>query len=322
MRQDRAGRRQIASSSRLRRSRRDRLLLPHPRAAAARRPSGARFAILRRCLPRFAELFARHGVRATFFVVGARSRGGRRGARAAGRARARRPRARQPHPHAPLRLRAPAARAHRRRDRPRARRHRAPARARRRSASARPATTSPPRRSTLLRARGYRYDSSVFPSPPYYGAKAAVMGAMRVVGRTSGSSSATRACCWRRARRTARRRARPIAAGARRHRRAADRGHAAGAPARDRHQPDARARLAAPRAWSRRRCARRSSTSSCTASTSPTPTADGIPPALVARQPDLRRPLAHKLAALDETLSAARAAGARFATLAEAAATL
>src|SRR5262252_553995 len=33
-------------------------------------PERARFAILRRCLPRFADLFARHGVRATFFVVG------------------------------------------------------------------------------------------------------------------------------------------------------------------------------------------------------------------------------------------------------------
>src|SRR5206468_2219500 len=32
-------------------------------------PEGARQAILRRCLPRFAELFARHGARATFFVV-------------------------------------------------------------------------------------------------------------------------------------------------------------------------------------------------------------------------------------------------------------
>ena len=42
--------------------------------------------------------------------------------------------------------------------------------------------------------------------------------------------------------------------------------------------------------------------------------ADGMPAALVARQPDLRRPLAHKLAALDDTLAAARAAGARFAT--------
>ena len=48
--------------------------------------------------------------------------------------------------------------------------------------------------------------------------------------------------------------------------------------------------------------------------------ADDIPAALVARQPDLRRPLAHKLAALDETLMAARAAGVGFATLAEAAA--
>src|SRR5437763_1459406 len=34
-------------------------------------PERACFAVLRRCLPRFAELFARHGVRATFFVVGA-----------------------------------------------------------------------------------------------------------------------------------------------------------------------------------------------------------------------------------------------------------
>src|SRR5690348_17213260 len=35
-------------------------------------PTGpARHAILRRCLPRFAELFARHDLKATFFVVGA-----------------------------------------------------------------------------------------------------------------------------------------------------------------------------------------------------------------------------------------------------------
>src|SRR6476646_9378593 len=30
----------------------------------------ARYAVLRRCLPRFRDLFARHGVHATFFVVG------------------------------------------------------------------------------------------------------------------------------------------------------------------------------------------------------------------------------------------------------------
>lgn len=34
---------------------------------------------------------------------------------------------------------------------------------------------------------GYRYDSSVFPSPPYYLAKAAVMGAMAALRRTSGA---------------------------------------------------------------------------------------------------------------------------------------
>ena len=38
-----------------------------------------------------------------------------------------------------------------------------------------------------LQARGYRYDSSVFPSATYYGAKALVMAAMRAVGRQSGS---------------------------------------------------------------------------------------------------------------------------------------
>jgi len=32
--------------------------------------SETRYAVLRRCLPRFRDLFARHGVRATFFVVG------------------------------------------------------------------------------------------------------------------------------------------------------------------------------------------------------------------------------------------------------------
>src|SRR5207344_2587510 len=33
-------------------------------------PPAARHAILRRCLPRFRELFARHNLRATLFVVG------------------------------------------------------------------------------------------------------------------------------------------------------------------------------------------------------------------------------------------------------------
>ncbi|MBI3182529.1 MAG: polysaccharide deacetylase family protein [Myxococcales bacterium] len=36
-------------------------------------------------------------------------------------------------------------------------------------------------------ARGYRYDSSVFPAAPYYLAKASVMGVMRALGRRSGA---------------------------------------------------------------------------------------------------------------------------------------
>jgi hypothetical protein len=49
--------------------------------------------------------------------------------------------------------------------------------------------------------------------------------------------------------------------------------------------------------------------------------ADGLPPALVRHQFDLRVPLARKLEALDATLAEARAAGATFRTLREVAAT-
>lgn len=40
----------------------------------------------------------------------------------------------------------------------------------------------------ILAEQGYRYDSSVFPCPPYYLAKSAVMAAMAISGRPSGSS--------------------------------------------------------------------------------------------------------------------------------------
>lgn len=40
----------------------------------------------------------------------------------------------------------------------------------------------------VCRKLAYRYDSSVFPSYPYYGAKAAVMAALRVLGRPSGAT--------------------------------------------------------------------------------------------------------------------------------------
>src|SRR5262249_2648702 len=45
----------------------------------------------------------------------------------------------------------------------------------------------------------------------------------------------------------------------------------------------------------------------------------GVPASVVARQPDLRRPLAHKIDVLEQTLQQAGASGARFVTLAEAA---
>jgi len=38
-----------------------------------------------------------------------------------------------------------------------------------------------------LARRGYRYDSSIFPAPGYYAAKAAVMAALRIAGRPSGA---------------------------------------------------------------------------------------------------------------------------------------
>jgi len=47
--------------------------------------------------------------------------------------------------------------------------------------------------------------------------------------------------------------------------------------------------------------------------------ADGFPAALVSKQPDLRVPLARKLAALDATLKEARSRGARFLPLRDAA---
>src|SRR5262249_31145865 len=40
---------------------------------------------------------------------------------------------------------------------------------------------------SVLAEIGYRYDSSVFPSPPYFAAKALVMAAMALRGQPSGS---------------------------------------------------------------------------------------------------------------------------------------
>jgi len=160
-----------------------------------------------------------------------------------------------------------------------------------------------------LGARGYRYDSSLFPSPPYYAAKALVMAAMRVAGRPSGSFlGSPRAPFGARApHRTGNGLVElPIAV----------------TPAL--RLPVIGTSLVTAPEWVRRRLVAGGLRSPffnlelhgidlCDAD------ADEIPPALIARQPDLRRPLAHKLRALEATLTSARAAGVRFVTLAEAA---
>jgi len=283
-------------------------------------PERARFAILRRCLPRFAALFARHGVRATFFVVGqdladdAEGRAllgelARDGHELANHT--------QTHPYDLVRL--PRGRI----DEEIERAHEAIAAC----AGQAPRGFRAPGYEIsadvveAVCARGYRYDSSTFPSVPYYGAKAAIMSVMRALGRPSGSVLGS---------------PRALAAPRVPYR------PAAGAPYRRGRlelielpvtvTPIARlpvfgtSLVTAPE-WLRRRLVASAlrqpffnlelhGIDLCDAD------ADEIPPALAVRQPDLRWPLAHKLAALDATLAAARAAGARFQRLDEAAATL
>ena len=282
-------------------------------------PESARFAVLRRCLPRFVDLFARHGVRATFFVVGADLEDDAEGRAAlAALARAGHELASHSHTHPYDFVRLGAARIGDEIDRAHA--------AIGDCAGTPPVGFRAPGYEIsgdaieALRARGYRYDSSVFPSASYYGAKAVVMGAMRLTGRKSGSVLGNPAVLF-----APRAPYRP----------------AAGAPYRAGGDSDGilelpiavtpLARLPvigtslilAP-AWLRRRLVAAAlrerlfnlelhGIDLCDAA------ADDIPAALVARQPDLRRSLTDKLAAFEETLSFARAAGARFATLAEAA---
>lgn len=277
----------------------------------------ARFAILRRALPRLGELFAAHGIAATFFVVGKDLEEDPEGrAIVADLARAGHEIASHTysHPYDLTRLgRAGMAaeldRAH---------------------AAIAEACVCPPvgfrapgyeinaELIELLIERGYRYDSSTFPAIPYYLAKAAVMAAIRVMGRKSGSILGS-----------------PKVLGAPR----VPYRPAPGAPYRRGQLPIVELPVTvtpktrvhvigttvvmAPE-WLRRRLV---------ASALGTPhfnlelhgidladaESDGIAPALVARQPDLRIPLVRKRAALDATLAQARAAGATFATLAEAA---
>ncbi len=280
-------------------------------------PEAARFAILRRCLPRFAELFDRHGVTATFFVVGRDLDDDAEGRRnlidlaAAGHELGNHSWA---HPYDLTRL--PRAEMAAEIDR---------AHAALGAAGTPPVGFRAPGYNTsdalvdLLCERGYAYDSSTFPSVPYYLAKAAVMGAYALVGGRSGSIIGSPAVL------TA-----PLAPYR----------PAAGAAYRRGDRPIVELPMAvtpwlrlpvigttvvASPEWVRRRLVAGALRAPffnlelhgidlCDAE------ADGLPPALIARQHDLRVPLSRKLAALDATLREAKAAGARFLPLREVAA--
>jgi hypothetical protein len=141
--------------------------------------------VLRRALPRFAEMFDRRGLKATFFLVGSDVAGD-----AAGRAlltqlaRGGHELGNHSHSH-PYQLA--------RLDRARVDDEIMRAHAVITQLGAPPVGFRAPGYDVsttiheVLMARGYRYDSSVFPSWPYYLAKAGVMAGMRLVGRRSRS---------------------------------------------------------------------------------------------------------------------------------------
>lgn len=145
-----------------------------------------RHAVLRRCLPRFCELFAAEGVRATFFVVGSDLESDDDGRRIVADV------ARQGHEIAnhtwshpydlvrkdPADIAEEVVRAH---ETIAACAGKAPVGFRA------PGYTVSGALLDVLCGRGYLYDSSAFPSAPYYLAKAGIMGALRLVGRPSSS---------------------------------------------------------------------------------------------------------------------------------------
>jgi hypothetical protein len=142
--------------------------------------------VMRRAVPRFAELFAARGITATFFVVGEDLAS----------------------PQAVDAVRAVAAAGHeignhserhfydlQRRPPDEVRREVEEAHARIASVAGKapvgfraPGYGLSRRLLDVLESLGYRYDSSVFPSPPYYTAKAGVMAGLWALGRPSGST--------------------------------------------------------------------------------------------------------------------------------------
>ncbi len=142
--------------------------------------------ILRRGLPRFAEIFARRGIRATLFVVGSDLDGhgpGRALLKEMAQAGHELGNHSLTHPYEMARLSRvrvddEVGRAH---DRIAEVAGAAPVGFRA------PGYDLSPTMIDAILARGYRYDSSVFPAPGYYGLKALVMGAMAITRRKSGA---------------------------------------------------------------------------------------------------------------------------------------
>jgi len=276
-------------------------------------PASLRHVILRRCLPRFQALFAEMGIPATFFVVGrdleedAESRDLLRALAAEGHELAS-----HTHTHPYRFVRLPP-------DELAAEIDDAHASLLKHTGHAPHGFRAPGYAITdevlaLLESRGYRYDSSVFPSWPYYAAKAAVMTGLRLRGRRSASLL--------------------------------DHPSVLGAPREPYHPAEGQPYRRGGRrlwelpiavtpllrfpvigtsvvmlpAWLRRLAVAH-------ALDGPLfnlelhgidladAALDELPEVLVARQPDLRRPLASKRAALAATLAEARAIGRTFATL-------
>jgi peptidoglycan-N-acetylglucosamine deacetylase len=276
-------------------------------------PESARFAILHRCLPRFADLFDRHGIKATFFVVGRDLDDDPVGRRALGElAAAGHELGNHSYTHLYDLTRRPALELASEVDRA----HGAIAAC----AGAAPVGFRAPGYETsaglidLLCERGYAYDSSTFPAVPYYLAKAAVMASLRLRGRKSGSILGRPAVL-----RAPRDPYRPAAGDAYRK---GDR------PIIELPMtvtpwlrlPVFGTALVTTPNWVRHQLVK-------AALQEPIfnlelhgidladAEADGFPPALIAVQPDLRVPLERKLDALDATLTQARGALARFLTL-------
>lgn len=148
-------------------------------------PARARDLVFQRAVPRFVDLFARHGVAATFFIVGSdlQSPELRSMARDLVRAGHELGNHSETHPYdlvarAPTAMHGEIARTH---DRLGELLGHAPAGFRA------PGYNVTPGLFAALAEHGYRYDSSMFPSPPYYLAKVGVMAQLRLRGQQSRS---------------------------------------------------------------------------------------------------------------------------------------